>query len=77
VRRVRLGDWTTRTGNNVVAFYIPGAMFPEPAVMLAWDREPPLSRDDQADYDTVILPAIVARVAEYTEQLGRRLVVRL
>ncbi len=73
--QVRLGDWTTRRGNNVVAFYVRGAVYPAPALVLAWDRTPPLSPADQADYDHVILPAIIKATAAYLEILGPALVV--
>jgi hypothetical protein len=74
VRRHRLGDWTCPSGNNCIAYYVGGQ---PPTVLVAWDSPPPFSREDQAYYDAVIQPALVARITEYTEQLGRGLVVKL
>ena len=72
---MKLGDWTTRSGNNVIAYYVPGAVFPEPTLMLAWDRTPPLSPPDEHDYLTTIRPALLARVREYSETTGSTLLV--
>jgi hypothetical protein len=74
MKRHRLGDWTCPSGNNCVAYYRGGAL---PSVDLEWDVPPPLSLGDQAYYDAAVLPALVARIAEYTERLGRALVVKL
>jgi hypothetical protein len=74
VTRHRLGDWTCPSGNNCVAYYRAGAT---PSVEVAWDSPPPLSPNDHAYYEAMILPALIARITEYTEQLGRVLVVKL
>jgi hypothetical protein len=69
VRRVRLGDWTCPSGNNVEVFYRP---FDDNLAVfeMAWDTPPPLSVVDEHYYITTILPAVDARVREYTEKVG-------
>jgi hypothetical protein len=69
--RVRLGDWTCPSGNNVVAS-IP---FGSAIVEMAWDTPPPLKPADEAYYLTVIQPAVARLVSEYTERTGRILVI--
>jgi hypothetical protein len=72
--RERIGDWTTPHGNNVVVFYRP-IKEGLGEVELEWDDPPPLSPADGADYQERILPAIVARLREFTEAVGPALVV--
>jgi hypothetical protein len=72
--RVRLGDWTCPSGNNVEAFYRPlGAGLA--TLDMEWDDPPPLNTTDEAYYVAVIRPAVTRLVAEYTERTGRTLVV--
>ncbi len=72
--RVRLGDWTCPSGNNVEAFYRSlGEGLA--ALDVEWDESPPLLAGDEAYYLGVIQPAIVRLAAEYTERTGRTLVV--
>jgi hypothetical protein len=74
--RVRLGDWTCPSGNNVIAYYcrVRNGLA---VVSMEWDSPPPLTPIDEVYYLAVIQPAVTARVAEYTEQTGRRLTVML
>lgn len=68
--RVRLGDWTCPSGNNVEAYYRPvsdGLAMLE----LAWDDPPPLAPADETYYLTVIRPAVAQLAQEYTERTGR------
>ena len=72
--RVRLGDWTTPTGNNVEAFYVPlGGN--TAAIEMCWDQPPPLAPADQAHYLAVIQPAVARLAQKQTEQTGAILVV--
>jgi hypothetical protein len=77
MKRVRLGDWTTPSGNNVVAVYCPASDGRPAAVQMQWDSPPPLSPGDEAYYLATIQPALLARVREYTERVGRTLVLTL
>lgn len=72
--RVRLGDWTCPSGNNVEAFYRTLGEGTA-TIEMAWDEPPPLAPGDEAYYLTVIQPAVARRAAEYTEQTGHILVV--
>lgn len=75
-RREPIGTWRCPSGNSVDVFlHTSGDR--EGIVDLEWDSPPPLSAGDQAHYDAVILPAIVQRIAEFTERVGRALVIRL
>jgi hypothetical protein len=69
--RVRLGDWTCPSGNNVQAFLDQGVL------EMAWDTPPPLSPIDEAFYHSVIRPDVVRLAKEYSERTGRVLVVTL
>ena len=72
--RVRLGDWTCPSGNNVEAFYRPlnaGLA----TLDMEWDEPPPLTPGDEAYYLSVIRPALTRLVTEYTEHTGRTLMV--
>jgi hypothetical protein len=72
--RVRLGDWTCPSGNNVEVFYrLIGDGFA--ALELEWDGPPPLQPADEVYYLDVIRPAVVRLVAEYTEQTGCAVVI--
>jgi hypothetical protein len=74
--RVRLGDWTCPSGNNVEAFYRP--LDAEQAVVeMEWDAPPPLAPIDEAYYRAVIRPALVRRVHEYTEATSAAVVISL
>jgi hypothetical protein len=74
VKPVRLGDWTTPTGNNVVAdLATHGPAAGE--IRMAWDAPPPLSAADERYYTHVIRPAVLARAAEYMERPMRRALV--
>ena len=68
-QRVRLGDWTCPSGNNVEVFYqeIEGKVG---ALELAWDDPPPLLAADEAYYAETILPAVLMRFREFTEHAG-------
>jgi hypothetical protein len=74
--RVNLGSWTCPSGNVVGAFLDT----PHPRVIalyFEWDSPLPLSPADQRYYDTVILPVVHLRVAEWRERpVGRALVIR-
>jgi hypothetical protein len=72
--RERIGDWTTPRGNNVEVFYRP-IKEGLGVVDLEWDSPPPLGPNDSAYYQAVILPAVVARLREFTEAIGPALVV--
>jgi hypothetical protein len=74
--RVRLGDWTCPSGNNVVAYH---RMIGDGLAVLdlEWDSPPPLLDADFGYYVAVIRPAIVARAQEFTETLGASLLVVL
>ena len=67
--RVRLGDWTCPSGNNVVAYYRPVGDG-QALLDMEWDDAPPLLPDDQRYYLVVIQPALVRLVREYTERIG-------
>jgi hypothetical protein len=72
--RVRLGDWTCPSGNNVEAFYRPlgdGLA----TLDMEWDDMPPLGPADAVYYHAVIRPALVRLVGAYTERTGSTLVV--
>jgi hypothetical protein len=71
--RVRLGDWTCPSGNNVVAYIEPGAG----RLDCQWDSPPPLSPDDQAHYDTVVGPAIMECARQHLGLAGPALTVNL
>jgi hypothetical protein len=72
--RVRLGDWTCPSGNNVVAYH--RAIGNGLAVLdLEWDCPPPLRDEDFGYYIAVIRPAIVRRAQEYSESVGAALVI--
>jgi hypothetical protein len=75
--RVRLGDWTCPSGNNVVAFVEPDTGDGVRRVALAWDNPPPLGAADLVYYLAVILPAVTRRAQEYLERPGRALAVVL
>ena len=71
--RVRIGDWTCPSGNNVVVFYRPvGDGFT--VIDMEWDAPPPLEPDDEIYYVETIRLAVIARLREYTETTGRTLV---
>ena len=74
MKRVRLGDWTCPSGNNVVVY-----LRRDPAlerVEMEWDTPPPLPAADLVYYLAVILPAVHRRRAEWKEQpVGAALVV--
>jgi hypothetical protein len=72
--RLRLGNWTCPTGNNVEAFYCPLSESTA-TIEMAWDRPPPLEPSDEAYYLAVIQPAIARLVREYSERPGRILAV--
>ena len=72
--RVRLGDWTCPSGNNVEAFYIT-LDAKQGALELEWDTPPPLLPADEVFYLGVIRPAIMQLVTHYTERTGRAVVV--
>jgi hypothetical protein len=72
--RVRLGDWTCPSGNNVEAFYRPlGAGLA--TLEMEWDEPPPLLASDEVYYAGVIRPELLRRVREYTEQTGCTVVI--
>ena len=77
-RRVRLGDWTCPSGNNVVAYYERDPVFAGVGLLaMEWDTPPPLRAEDEAYYVTVIQPAVSRLVTEYTERpAGRTLHIR-
>jgi hypothetical protein len=77
VRRRKIGRWRCPSGNSVDAYLTPDEGSGLRHLELEWDAPPPLSPDDHAYYEAVILPALVARIAEYTEQRGPGLVVKL
>ena len=68
MKRVRLGDWTCPSGNNVAVY-----LRPDPALEglehfeMEWDTPPPLRAADLVHYLTVILPAVHRRLAEFKE----------
>ena len=76
-QRVRLGDWTCPSGNNVVVYLrrdvaLEGLEHFE----MEWDTPPPLPAADLVHYLTVILPAVHSRRAEWKEErVGPALVV--
>ena len=70
---MKLGTWTCRSGNSVDAL-LPNI---SGIVELRWDSPPPLSPADLADYEQVILPALLQRLREYTEALGPALYFRI
>lgn len=79
MKRVRLGDWTCPSGNNVVVY-----LRPDPALAglehfeMEWDAPPPLTAADLVHYLGVILPAVHRRRAELKEDhVGPDLVVVL
>ena len=75
-RRVRLGDWTCPSGNNVEVFYRPvGEQLA--SLEMEWDSPPPLDAGDEAYYLATIRPALLARAREYAETTGRTLVLSL
>ena len=74
--RVRLGDWTCPSGNNVEVFLRPHATGGG-HVEFEWDSPPPLTDADAAHYAAVIRPTVLARVREYTERTGSALVIEL
>lgn len=69
MKRVRLGDWTCPSGNNVVVY-----LRRDPALAglehfdMEWDAPPPLPAADLVHYLTVILPAVHRRRAEMKEE---------
>ena len=75
--RTCLGTWTCpTTGNNVVAYY--RTVGDQQAMIdMEWDEPPPLQPGDHVYYLTVIRPALMARVREYTERVGAAVVVDL
>ena len=61
------------SGNNVEVFFRSiGDGFG--ALELEWDDPPPLQAADEAYYVSVIRPAVVRLVAEYTERTGSTVV---
>ena len=46
-------------------------------LQFAWDSGPPFVPGDEAYYKIVVLPAVTRLVQEYTEKIGRTLVVTL
>lgn len=68
-KRIRLGTWTTPSGNNCVGYYRGGAL------SIEWDTPPPLLADDEIYYRAVIRPAVIRAVAEYLEVPDRHLVI--
>jgi hypothetical protein len=74
-RRIKLGSWTCPSGNSVDVFAEKRGGIEHWS--FAWDSPPPLSPADDHHYQTVILPAVHVRYAEYQEKpVGRALVVR-
>jgi hypothetical protein len=72
--RIRLGDWTCPSGNNVEAFYRPlGEGLA--TLDMEWDEPPPLLPGEEAYYLGVIRPAVARLVTEYTERMGSTVVV--
>jgi len=71
MRRTKLGTWTTPSGNGVDVDLVGEGSVRQ--ITCCWDRLP-LSPDDAAFYETVILPDVVRRSLEYLE-LGPALVV--
>jgi len=75
--RVRLGSWTCPSGNSVDVDLVPVSEGVA-SLAFAWDDPPPLSPDDARYYRGTIMPAVIRRVAEFTETpLGRTLRVEL
>lgn len=70
MKRAKLGSWTTGSGNGVDVFVSNDGL------SFAWDRYP-LSDADAHDYEATILPAVIARVREYFEIVGKVAVVSL
>jgi hypothetical protein len=67
--RVRLGDWTCPSGNNVVVYLrrdiaLEGLEHFE----MEWDTPPPLTAADLVHYLGVILPAVHRHRAEWKEE---------
>jgi hypothetical protein len=73
--RVRLGDWTSPSGNNVVAFVEPDTGDGVRHLALAWDTSPPLCESALIFYLVVVLPAATRRAREYLERPGSAVVV--
>ena len=71
--RVRLGNWTCPTGNNVEAFYV-ALDDGQGALELAWDQPPPLLPGDEAYYRAVVQPEVVRLAAEYIGRTGNILI---
>ena len=69
--RVRLGDWTCPSGNNVVVYAEIHAT-DEAVLRMQWDTPPPLRPADEIYYRAVIRPAALALAAEYMERPMRR-----
>jgi hypothetical protein len=69
MKRVRLGDWTCPSGNNVVVYlrHDPALEGVEHLEM-EWDTPPPLAAADLVHYLDVVLPAVHRRRAEWKEQ---------
>jgi hypothetical protein len=72
--RVRLGNWTCPSGNDVEVFYrMVGDQLA--SLEMEWDSPPPLTAADETYYLVTIRPAVLMRVREYTEATGRTLVI--
>ncbi len=73
----RIGSWTCPSGNSVDVDIMPVSEGVA-TLAFAWDDPPPLSPDDARYYRSTIMPAVIRRVAEFTETpLGRTLRVEL
>ena len=72
MRHHRLGSWRCPSGNDVDVDLVGEGSVRQIACF--WDRFP-LAPDDEAFYETAILPAVVRRAQEYLELVGAALVV--
>jgi hypothetical protein len=72
----RLGSWTLPSGDGCdVDLVEVGEGIGE--LRFWWDSGPPFVPGDETYYKIVVLPAVTRVVQEYTEKLGRAMVVTL
>jgi hypothetical protein len=69
----RLGSWTLPSGDSCDVDLVEageGVGY----LRFGWDSGPPFVPGDEAYYKIVVLPAVTKLVREYTEKIGRILV---
>jgi hypothetical protein len=72
----RLGSWTLPSGDSCDVDLIE-TVEGVAELRFWWDSGPPFVPEDARYYQIVVLPAVMKLVQEYTEKIGRVLVVTL